>query len=86
MVRKFPFKLRYCKSRKPSNAASVMVCKLQRYNVSLLSVGNTWKVLSCISDMIPHFLPPGVACTTGLSHNPFTWRPLKDGRKRLRQK
>ena len=23
-----------------------------------------------------HFLPPGVACTTGLSHNPFTWRPL----------
>ena len=25
-----------------------------------------------------HFLPPGVACTTGLSHNPFTWRPLKD--------
>ena len=33
-----------------------------------------------------HFLPPGVACTTGLSHNPFTWRPLKDGKKRLRQK
>ena len=23
-----------------------------------------------------HFLPPGVAHTTGLSHNPFTWRPL----------
>ena len=23
-----------------------------------------------------HFLPPGVACTTGLSHNPFTWHPL----------
>ena len=23
-----------------------------------------------------HFLPPGVACTTGLSHNPFTWRPI----------
>ena len=23
-----------------------------------------------------HFLPPGVASTTGLSHNPFTWRPL----------
>ena len=33
-----------------------------------------------------HFLLPGVACTTGLSHNPFTWRPLKDGKKRLRQK
>ena len=25
---------------------------------------------------VRHFLPPGVACTTGLSHNPFTWRPL----------
>ena len=24
-----------------------------------------------------HFLPPGVAHTTGLSHNPFTWRPLQ---------
>ena len=23
-----------------------------------------------------HFLPPGVACTTGLSHNRFTWLPL----------
>ena len=23
-----------------------------------------------------HFLPPGIACTTGLSHNPFTWCPL----------
>ena len=34
----------------------------------------------------PHFLPPGVACTTGLSHNRFTWRPLYDGKKRLRQK
>ena len=27
-----------------------------------------------------HFLPPGVAHTTGLSHNPFTWRPLQDGK------
>ena len=23
-----------------------------------------------------HFLPPGVAHTTGLSHNPFTRRPI----------
>ena len=23
-----------------------------------------------------HFLPPGVAYTTGLSHNRFTWLPL----------
>ena len=23
-----------------------------------------------------HFLPPGVTCMTGLSHNPFTWGPL----------
>ena len=31
-----------------------------------------------ISRTIPsyHFLPPGVACTTGFSHNPFTWIPL----------
>ena len=27
-----------------------------------------------------HFLPPGVAYTTGLSHNPFTWLPLQDGK------
>ena len=27
-------------------------------------------------ELTTHFLPPGVACTTGLSHNPFTWRPL----------
>ena len=40
-----------------------------------------WKLDSRI-----HFLPPRVACTTGLSHNPFTWRPLKDGKKRLREK
>ena len=33
-----------------------------------------------------HFLPPVVACMTGLSHNPFTWPPLEDGKKRLRQK
>ena len=26
--------------------------------------------------MVCHFLPPGVACTTGLSHYPFTWRLL----------
>ena len=25
-----------------------------------------------------HFLPPGFACTTGLSRNRFTWRPLID--------
>ena len=23
-----------------------------------------------------HFLPPGITCTTGLSHNPFTWFPF----------
>ena len=40
----------------------------------------------CVHGLEGHFLPPGVACTTGLSHNPFTWRPLKDGKKRLRQK
>ena len=26
--------------------------------------------------VLEHFLPPGVAHTTGLPHNPFTWRPL----------
>ena len=31
-------------------------------------------------DLWAHFLPPGVAYTTGPSHNPFTWRPLKDGK------
>ena len=25
-----------------------------------------------------HYLPPNAACTTGLSHNRFTWRPVKD--------
>ena len=29
----------------------------------------------CFTPMT-HFLPPGVAYTTGLSHNPFTWLPL----------
>ena len=33
-----------------------------------------------------HFLPPGVAHTTGYPHNPFTWRPLKDGKKTLTPK
>ena len=32
--------------------------------------------LSRVFDVMNHFLPPGVACTTGLSHNPFTWRTL----------
>ena len=35
---------------------------------------------------IHHFLPPGVAYTTGLSHNGFTWRPLKGGKKTLTPK
>ena len=26
-----------------------------------------------------HFLPRGGAYTTGLSHNPFTWRPGRGG-------
>ena len=29
---------------------------------------------------LTHFLPPGVDCTTGRSHNLFTWRPLEDGK------
>ena len=33
-----------------------------------------------------YFLPPGVAYMTGLSHNPFTWLPLADWGKLLRQK
>ena len=34
-------------------------------------------VLLCMASLLAfHFLPPGVAYTTGLSHNPFTWRPL----------
>ena len=27
-----------------------------------------------------HFLPPGLAYTTGFSHNPFTWLPLLGGK------
>ena len=38
------------------------------------------------SAVIPHFLPPGVAHTTGLSNNPFTRRPLQDGEKTLMPK
>ena len=34
-----------------------------------------WDFAPIFKGMV-HFLPPGVACTTGLSHNPFTWRPL----------
>ena len=33
------------------------------------------------TDTVIHFLPPGVAYTTGLSHNPFTWLLSKTGRK-----
>ena len=28
---------------------------------------------------VSNFLPPGVAYTTGLSHNPFTWLTIEDG-------
>ena len=44
------------------------------------------RIAYVVIDGYLHFLPPGVACTTCLSHNRFTWLSIRDGKNAYAKK